>query len=324
MAVTITFTGVGREVCVPQNANLAPRTKAEELHAEVSVELIAPAATDAVEHCAVTVAAHNNLPFGPHMKETKKTESNMWPNIKNDNKDQEHSQYSPELAYVAVIRWTTSSAEPVLVAGRSQLFADKWSDIKLQLVEDNAQLHIPGKLYTVLHGTHQWNIVQNEHGLSFLLITHNFYPVRVVIQCLEELQRQVAAKYQARALQVQRDGELSPEIGAVLHALCMKYDKLLEVDAISAVQKKVDAVRNVMHDNVSTALDNLVKLESIEVAAEELMQESDMFRRRAKELHHRVWWRQCKQTACISAAVLAVVGILVIVILAASRKDAFG
>ena len=52
-----------------------------------------------------------------------------------------------------------------------------------------------------------------------------------------------------------------------MQSICQKYDNVAEVDKIAAVARKVDTVKIVMQENVDAALQNCVKLESIEKAA---------------------------------------------------------
>lgn len=56
---------------------------------------------------------------------------------------------------------------------------------------------------------------------------------------------------------------------SLLLKVCQKYDNLAEVDKLASVSKKVDSVKLVMQENVDLALQNCVKLESIEKAAGE-------------------------------------------------------
>lgn len=53
----------------------------------------------------------------------------------------------------------------------------------------------------------------------------------------------------------------------MLQKIAEKFDNLTEVDKIAAVSKKVETVKLVMQENVDIALQNCVKLESIEKAA---------------------------------------------------------
>jgi hypothetical protein len=76
--------------------------------------------------------------------------------------------------------------------------------------------------------------------------------------------------------------------------ICQKYDNLAEVDKLAAVAKKVDSVKLVMQENVDLALQNCVKLENIEKAAEELQQQAGVFKRNANELKKKMWWKNMK------------------------------
>ena len=58
--------------------------------------------------------------------------------------------------------------------------------------------------------------------------------------------------------------------GSLLQKICQKYDNLDEVDKLASVTKKVDTVKLVMQENVDLALQNCVKLETIERAAGEM------------------------------------------------------
>jgi hypothetical protein len=66
------------------------------------------------------------------------------------------------------------------------------------------------------------------------------------------------------------------------------------IDKLAATFAKVQSVKLVMQDNVDLALQNCVKLESIERAAEDLQQQAGFFKRDAKELRKRMWWKNCK------------------------------
>lgn len=55
--------------------------------------------------------------------------------------------------------------------------------------------------------------------------------------------------------------------GPIFQAICQKYDNLAEVDKLSAVSRKIETVKVTMQENVSVALANCVKLETIEQAA---------------------------------------------------------
>ena len=64
-----------------------------------------------------------------------------------------------------------------------------------------------------------------------------------------------------------RDRALDKTCAALLSRICQKFDNLNEVDKLAAVAKKVETVKLVVPINVDMALQNCVRLESIERAA---------------------------------------------------------
>lgn len=91
-----------------------------------------------------------------------------------------------------------------------------------------------------------------------------------------------------------KDRSLDKPCAGLLLKICQKYDNLAEVDKLAAVAKKVDSVKLIMQENVDLALQNCVKLETIEKAAEELQQQAGVFKRNANELKNKMWWKNMK------------------------------
>lgn len=111
-----------------------------------------------------------------------------------------------------------------------------------------------------------------------------------------------------------KDRSLDKACAGLLLKICQKYDNLAEVDKLAAVSKKVDSVKLIMQENVDLALQNCVKLETIEKAAgkvhlcfiskrflllynfcvEELQQQAGVFKRNANELKNKMWWKNMK------------------------------
>ena len=64
-----------------------------------------------------------------------------------------------------------------------------------------------------------------------------------------------------------RDRALDKTCAALLMKICQKFDNLQEVDKLAAVAKKIETVKLVMPKNVDLALQDCVRVESIERAA---------------------------------------------------------
>jgi hypothetical protein len=82
----------------------------------------------------------------------------------------------------------------------------------------------------------------------------------------------------------------------------------------------VDSVKLVMQENVDLALQNCVKLENIERAAEELQQQAGVFKRNANELKNKMWWKNMKMKLIIGFIILAILGIIIGVAVAMTSK----
>jgi hypothetical protein len=75
-----------------------------------------------------------------------------------------------------------------------------------------------------------------------------------------------------------------------------------------------------MQENVDIALQNCVKLESIEKAAEELQQQAGVFKRNASELKKKMWWKNIKMMIVIAIIFLLIVGGIVGIVYAYTKK----
>ena len=117
-----------------------------------------------------------------------------------------------------------------------------------------------------------------------------------------------------------KERSLDKTCSQMFGTICVKYDNLSEVDKLAAVAKKVDSVKLVMQENIDIALQNCVKLESIEKAAEELQQDAALFRRGATDLRKKMWWKNIKMKLIIGFIFLAVLGIVIGVAVAMSKS----
>lgn len=176
-----------------------------------------------------------------------------------------------------------------------------------------------GKHYTFSVGSSGWHLIADDLGLIYILICTNSYPQRVAHQCLEELQRTFVNKVGDKATTA-KERSLEKTCLPMFRTICEKYDNLSQVDKLAAVSKKVDAVKLVMQENIDIALQNCVKLESIEKAAEELQQQAGVFKRNANELKKKMWWKNIKMKLIIGFIILAILGIIIGVAVAMSKS----
>jgi len=136
------------------------------------------------------------------------------------------------------------------------------------------------------------------------------YPQRCAHMCLEELQRTFVSKVGEKAMSA-KERSLDKACMGFMQSICQKYDNVAEVDKIAAVARKVDTVKIVMQENVDAALQNCVKLESIELAAEDLQQQAGVFRRNAKDLKNKMWWKDMKMKLIIAAIIIVILIVII-------------
>mmetsp|Transcript_30713 Transcript_30713/g.84387 ORF Transcript_30713/g.84387 Transcript_30713/m.84387 type:complete len:236 (+) Transcript_30713:42-749(+) len=189
--------------------------------------------------------------------------------------------------------------------------------VKSVLEQPNVNLS-PGKHYSFTVGQLAWHLISDDMGLIYVLICALSYPQRCAHSCLEDLQRTFSARFGDKAMTA-KERSLDKGASNLLLQTCQRYDNLAEVDKLAAVAKKVESVKLVMQENVDLALQNCVKLESIEAAAEELQQQAGVFKRNATELKNKMWWKNMKMRLIIAAIVIIILAIIVGVAVAMSQ-----
>ncbi|CAE7353809.1 VAMP726 [Symbiodinium microadriaticum] len=156
-----------------------------------------------------------------------------------------------------------------------------------------------------------WNFLADTDGDIFLVICKTDYPQRCAILCLEECKTTFTSKFPPTTIASAKENALSKSFKDQFRKLCIKYNNPGDVDAIASAKRKVESVKLVMQDNVDLALQNCVKLESIEKAAEDLQSQAGLFKRDARELKKRMWWKNLKWKLIVGGVILAILGIII-------------
>lgn len=223
--------------------------------------------------------------------------------------------YYENVYFLAVARIQTQG---VVVASYSYNTETDIGGVKQVLEQPNMNMQ-PGKHYSFTVGQVAWHLISDDSGLIYILICKLAYPQRCAHACLEELQRAFVAKVGDKATTA-KERSLDKTCASLMLKICQKYDNLAEVDKLAAVAKKVDSVKLVMQENVDLALQNCVKLENIEKAAEELQQQAGVFKRNANELKKKMWWKNMKMKLIIAAIILVILGIIIAVAVTMSKS----
>ena len=107
---------------------------------------------------------------------------------------------------------------------------------------------------------------------------------------------------------------------AIAFSLNKEFSKILKTqmeffnspsgDSFSALNSKIDEVKNVMYENIESVLARGEKLEILVDKSEALQQEAFVFQRSARDLKSAMWWRQVK----IYLLIFGVVALIILII----------
>mmetsp|Transcript_8213 Transcript_8213/g.25708 ORF Transcript_8213/g.25708 Transcript_8213/m.25708 type:complete len:240 (-) Transcript_8213:53-772(-) len=160
-----------------------------------------------------------------------------------------------------------------------------------------------------------WHIESDGAMWIYLAITGTTYPLRHAAGLLQDL-RQTFAPKADKGLNARGEGVLNGDLQGKFARLCAQYDDLANVDQLHATLAKVETVKIVMQDSIELALANCVSLEAIDQKADELQSQAGMFKTRAKKLRSQMWWKKCKMQLLIAFVVIAIIGVLIVIIMA--------
>jgi vesicle-associated membrane protein 7 len=71
-----------------------------------------------------------------------------------------------------------------------------------------------------------------------------------------------------------------------------------KADTISRVRGEIMEVKHIMIENVEKVLDRGERLDLLVDKTEHLQGEAFAFRREARRLKHKMWWKVCQDAAC--------------------------
>jgi thiosulfate reductase cytochrome b subunit len=183
-------------------------------------------------------------------------------------------------------------------------------------------MQLPAQLTAKQHyafevaGGMAWHLMADQSAI-FVLMTKADYPQRYAADCLSELCRTVMAKCQDK-LGTSKSGGLSSNCSQLLSKLCSKFDDINKVSKLHNVMAQVDAVKLQMEQNIQDALANTASLEDIENKAEELKDQSIIFKSNAKQLKDKMWWKNLKMWLLVVGLFLLIAGIVGVIIAAES------
>lgn len=79
---------------------------------------------------------------------------------------------------------------------------------------------------------------------------------------------------------------------------------------ITKTNEKIDKVKDQMHQNINILLENQVRLESVDLKSQELVQSAGIFAQTSKDLKRRIWWKNMKIKIFIGLSCIGVIAII--------------
>jgi len=75
-----------------------------------------------------------------------------------------------------------------------------------------------------------------------------------------------------------------------------------------------------MHENISQSMENIIKLETIQLKSEELQQQAGIFNISARELKNKMWWKNFKIKLIIFSIVAIILGVIISIIVVETKS----
>ena len=90
---------------------------------------------------------------------------------------------------------------------------------------------------------------------------------------------------------------------------------------VNEVNEKLDKVKVIMNDNIDLALQNCAKLETMELKSEELLQQAGVFKKSAKDIRNKLWWKNMRAKLIIATVVFIIVGIITAIFIIYTKQN---
>lgn len=178
-----------------------------------------------------------------------------------------------------------------------------------------------GFLSSFSHDSKSYFLLADTNSIIFLIVTKSNYPQRLIYDCVKELE----SYYNSKQNPIQTKSNnyelaLNNNFLQVFKKLHDKYNNPESIDKLFEVTNKINQVKDVMHDNINIALENTIKLESIELKSEELQQSAGLFRVSTRDLKNKMWWKNFKMKLIIFSIVAIILTIIISIAVAVSKQ----
>lgn len=176
----------------------------------------------------------------------------------------------------------------------------------------------PGTLFSFEHNNYKYNLLANENKIVFCVITNLNYPSRLVFECTKELELEFNTKY--THVKNYKELQINSDFTNICKNLYVKFNNPESIDNLMKVSNKINQVKDIMHENISIALENTVKIDSIELKSEDLVQSAGILKKSVRELKNKLWWKNFKIKLIVFNIIAIVLTIIISVVVVSSNQ----
>lgn len=145
------------------------------------------------------------------------------------------------------------------------------------------QKKTPGARTSLTSKNGTFHMLGNKEGLVVVVVTSASYPNRTVYSgfCEDVFHQFQSKNYDWQECEANK---WSSKLKGPLASLCKEYDDPAEKNKVAKLRGQVEQVQGVMQENISKALQNIETTENLDEKAENLADEADLFKKKAKKL----------------------------------------
>jgi len=153
-----------------------------------------------------------------------------------------------------------------------------------------------------------------DNGLVFLCATESDDGKKKAYAFLTEIQEAFSRGALLTRAHFATEGELNGEFSSTMQQLMEQYSRR-DNDNLNLLQSQVDEVRDVMTQNIEKVLQRGENLEDLMDKTTDLEHHSMAFKKTARQVHRKMWWKNAKMTCILAVVVLTVLLVIVLIIL---------
>ncbi|CAL5223870.1 g6457 [Coccomyxa viridis] len=202
------------------------------------------------------------------------------------------------ILYALIARGTTVLVEASEVSGNAHLVAHRILD---KLSQDDSRVSYSQE-------RHLFHIVVRD-GITFLCMADEDFGRRIPFAFLEDVRERYLARFGDSAQSAPAYAH-NAEFSKVLEERMEYYSNNEKADTINRVRGGISEVKNVMIENIDKVLDRGERIELLVDKTDHLQNESFAFKREARRLKSRLWWKNTRLLIFLAVLVLIIAYII--------------